>query len=344
MGFPFIYESSFENITTPFGWDSESDTGTKLDVPRYYDLAAIPGLEVPFRGASCLRVDLRSGDTNAHTVTEGDIDIADTATRWFRFYLYLSPDFAATADDTFNIFELQQAGGTVECSLGLRITASTDAVEIGIGDGTAPTSFVDLSKGVWHCVEWQVLISTAGAGTQDLYLDGSGSVVALTTLTNAAAVGQGVLGTKNTLATTTGTILIDQFVMDDTQVYPLTERWPFQQILTQTGHVFVGPGAIESAAILSTGSDNTCILYDTDTATANDALSRVVELDNAANATVAVDTQPIRFLRGCYAVLAGTNPRAQVSIWRGGAGPTAYGSTGAIRRYGLARTARPNNV
>lgn len=344
MSFPFVFQSNFENPTTPFGWDSESDTGAKLDVPRYYDLAAILGLEVPFRGASCLRIDLRSGDTNDHTVLEGDIDIADTATRWFRFYLYVSPDFAATADDTFNIFELQQAAGTVESSLGLRITASTDAVEIGIGDGTAPTSFVGLSKGVWHCVELRALISTAGAGTLDLYLDGSGSVIALTTLTNAAAVGQGVLGTQDTLATTTGTILIDEFVMDDAQIYPLTERWPTQQIITQSQHLFVGPGAIESAAILSTGSDNTCILYDTDTATANDALSRVVELDNAAFTASTNEGQPIRFQRGCYAVLAGTNPRAQVTLWRGVEGPIVYGSTGAIRRYGLARTARPNNV
>lgn len=344
MAFPYVYQNNFENTTTPFGADSESDTGSKLDVPRYYDLAAIPGLEVPFRGASCLRIDLRSGDTNDHTVLEGDIDIADAATRWFRFYLYLSPDFAATADDTFNLFELQQADGTVESSLGLRITAATDEVEIGIGDGTAPTSFVVLSKGVWHCVELQALISTAGAGTLDLYLDGSGSVIALSTLTNAAAVGQGVLGTQNTLATTTGTILIDGFVMDDARIYPLTERWPDSHILTQSGHVFVGPGALESAALLSTGSDNTCILYDTDTATANDALSRVVELDNAAHTVATGDDGYIRFQRGCYAVLAGTNPRAQLTICTDAKGPTAYGSRGAIRTYGLARTARPNNV
>lgn len=344
MAFAWIAQSNFENPTTPFGWDSESDTGSKLSVDRYYDLAVLPGLEVPFRGASCLRIDLRSGDTNDHTVTEGDIDIADAGTAFFRFYLYVSPDFTATADDTFNIFELQQAGGTQECALGLRITASTDAVEIGIGDGVAPTSFVDFSKGVWHCVEWKVKVSTSDVGTQDLYLDGSESVIALTTLDNGAAVGQGVLGTQDTLATTTGTILIDEFIMDDARIYPLTERWPYHQIITQSQHIFVGPGEIEAAAILSTAADNTCILYDTDTATANDALSRVVELDNSANTTANGDVQPIRFLRGCYAVLAGTSPRAQLSICRVATGPTAYGSTGAIRRYGQARTARSNNV
>lgn len=343
MAFPWIVENSFSNTTTPFGWDSESDTGNKLDVPTYYELAQIPGLEVPFRGASCLRVDLRSGDTNDHTITAGAIDIANAATSWFRFYLYLSPTFTATADDTFNLLELQQTDATQECALGIRVTAATGIIDIGIGDGVAPTNFVNLSTGVWHCVEWKVKISTAGAGTQDLYLDGSGSVISLTSLTSNA-VDKGVLGTQDTLATTTGVILIDTFVMDDARIYPITERWPNQQILTSTGHVFVGPGAIESAALLSTGSDNTCYLYDTDTATGNDASARVVELDNAAHSVATAEEECIKFKRGCYAVLAGTNPRAQVSICTEADGPAAYGSAGAIRRYGLARKARPNNV
>ena len=72
---------------------------------------------------------IQMGDTNDHTLTEGDIDIADATTRSFRFYLYLSPNIVATADDTFNIFELQQTGGaTTEASLGLRITAGNPTI------------------------------------------------------------------------------------------------------------------------------------------------------------------------------------------------------------------------
>lgn len=338
MAFPWVFASNFEDPTTPFGWDSESDTGSRLDVPRYWELARIPRMGMPYRGASCLRINL--GDTNDHTLTEGDIDIADATTRWFRFYLWLDPDFSATADDTFNLLELQQAGGTVECSLGLRITASTDEVEIGIGDGTAPTNFATptLSKGVWHCIEWQVLISTTGAGTQDLYVDGSSSLVALTGLTNAAAVGQGVLGTQDTLATTTGTILIDQFVMDDERVYPFRERFPSVIPVAQTGHIFVGPGVIESATLMSTTTGNTMYLYDTDTANTNDALSRVVELDIAAHTTVS-DDGSLRFLRGCYAVLGGTNPRGQVVLTHAMNGPRFYSENG-MRRYGLIRRER----
>jgi len=340
MAFPWIFESNFENTVTPFGWDSESDTGDKLDVAHYSLLSRIPNISMPFRGASCMRVDLRSGDANDHVLVEGDIDIADATTRWFRFYLWLSPDFAATADDTFNIFELQQAGGTVESSLGLRITAATDAVEIGIGDGTAPTDFAaaTLSKGVWHCIELQALISTAGAGTLDLYVDGSASLVALTTLTNAAAVGRGVLGTQNQLDTTTGTLLFDQFVMDDLQIYQHRDRFPLAVTLTQSGHVFVGPGVIESATLLTIGASNTMFLYDTDTANVNDAQGRVLELDLSAH-TTASDHGSIYFQRGCYVALAGTNPRGQVVMSRNLDGPRYYSEAG-MRRYGLMRKNR----
>ena len=64
---------------------------------------------------------IQPGDTNDHTIGDGTIDIADTATGWLRFALYISTDFAATANDDFNIFEWQQAAGTVEASMGLRI-------------------------------------------------------------------------------------------------------------------------------------------------------------------------------------------------------------------------------
>src|SRR3990167_1390787 len=164
MAFPFIFESNFEQGTNA-EWDSEQDTGTKLDFPHYTTLAAMPSTPMPYRGAYCMRVDLRAGDTNDHTVTEGDIDIADTVTRYFRWYQYASADFTASADDTFQILELQQAGGaTTEMSVGMRVTAATDALDIGIGDGAAPTSFVSFPRGVWVCVEVLATVSTVVAG------------------------------------------------------------------------------------------------------------------------------------------------------------------------------------
>ncbi len=344
MAFPWIFEANFSGGTNG-EWDSESDTGSKLSFPHYSDLARLPWAEcAPYRGAYCGMIDLRTGDTNDHTLTEGDIDIADAATRYFRFYLWLAPDFAATADDSFNILELQQADGTRECSMGLRITAATDAVEIGIGDGVAPSSYAasTLTKGEWHCIEWKVKISTTGAGTQDLYVDGSSSLVALTTLTNAAAVAQGVLGTQDTVATTTGVILLDCFAMDDAQIYPFRERYPRQMHLTKSNTVFVGPGWIDSATLLTTGASNTMYLFDTDTANVNDAQGMVVELDLTTHTSA---EGPFFFQRGCYCQLSGTNPRGQVQLVTasdepGIYGPITYGNVANLRRYGRHRKQR----
>lgn len=305
-----------------------------LDVPHVSELARFPWSEcAPFRGASCLRIALNGG-TNDATVTEGDLDIADTVERFFRFYLYVGSNFDATADDTMNLFELQQAGGTIEAALGLRLTAATDLIEIGVGDGVAPTDFSaqGLARNRWYAIEWSVLVSvTPGTlGTQTLYVDGV-SRVALTTLTHAAAIGQGVLGAQNHLATTTGTMLLDQFVMDDLRVYPIVDRFPEHLLLTQSGHAFVGTGCIENISLLSgVGTDNVLTVYDTNRANTNDASKIVVELKNTVNSEL-IDPagMPARVHRGCYVALSGTNPRALVKL----GGAPAYSAAG-LRNWG----------
>jgi hypothetical protein len=341
MAYPWIFESNFESGTNG-EWDSESDTGSLLDFPHYSDLACIPGAPVPYRGAYCMRI--VCGDTNDHTVTEGDIDIADAATRYFRWHLFAATNLTATSDDAFNIFELQQAGGTVEQSVGMQITAATNKLEIGIGDGTAPSSYVEFPRGRWVCVELTSTISTGGAGAMTLFLDG-GQAITLTSLTQAAAVGRGVLGTQDTLATTTGALYFDQFVMDDARVYPLRERFPAQVPLSKSAHVFVGPGCIEGAALLSTTVGEVMRLYDTDTASSLDELSFVAELSVNGSSSI---SGPVQFRRGCYALLSGTAPYGEVFLVQSSHKPATFGplyySPGAIRQYGLKRTARSQNV
>jgi hypothetical protein len=338
MAHPWLFESNFEAGTNG-EWDTETDTGSLLDFPHYSTLAKLN--MVPYRGANCARI--VCGDTNDHTLTEGDIDIADGGTAYFRWYMYVHPSFTATADDTFNIFELQQAGGTVELSVGMRITASSNLLEIGVGDGTAPTSFTTFTRGKWTCVEIKATVSTTDAGEITLYLNGS-SVVSLTSLDQAAAVGQGVFGTQDTLSTTTGTILFDDFLMDDARIYPYKERWPAHLVMTKSQHVFVGPGDVEGAVVLS--ADGTLTLYDTDTANINDELSYVTKLDEDTQTSM---SGPVHFERGCYAVVAGTDPLVAVYLSRtnekpGILGPVMHWSEGAIKRYGNIRKPRPQDV
>jgi len=348
MAFPFVFHSNFEAGTNA-EWDSESDTGSKLDFPHYSQLAAVPGLAAPYEGAYCMRVDLVPGDTNDHVIVEGDIDIATGVTRWFRWAMYVSPNFQATANDNFSIFELQQAAGTQVYTVGFTITATTDAITVWVGEADTPetTGAIEVPKGRWVIFEVQANVDTAAAnGDITVYMDGQTVVSLATPVQNAAAVGRGVLGTQVTAATTSGVLLFDDFIMDDAQLFPPRERFPSTKRVLKTGHVFVGPGWIEGANVLS--ANGTMDLYDSDTGNINDLQSKKLELATGGNFQ-GFDSY-VYFERGCYVVLGGTNPYGevrlvtQVGASEGIRGPTAHWSDGAIRLYGSKRVPRSLNV
>jgi hypothetical protein len=335
---PYIFESNFEQGSNA-EWDSESDTGSLLDFPHYSLLSNISTAPVPYRGAYCMRIQM--GDTNDHTLIEGDIDIADAGTAYTRFYLFASSDVTASADDTFNIYELQQAAGTNEMVLGMRITAATNLLEIGIGDAAAPTSFVTFPRNRWVNVELLATPSTGGAGVLTLFLDEL-QVATLTSLTQAAAIGRGVLGTQDTLSTTTGTLYFDQFIFDDLRIYGIPIRYPEELYMTKTGHAFVGAGKVINASLLSGGgTDNVLQIFDTDVNNTNHMGRMKLELKNVANNDI-VDPAgvPLTVQRGCYVVLTGTGPaRAMIQI----GSAQGYYSQGRIKQHGAKRIPTPGN-
>jgi hypothetical protein len=331
VSFPYLFEANFAGGGAG-EWDSESDTGALLDFPAYHELARTPGMGMPFRGAHCAR--LRLGDTNDHTLTAGAVNVSADGTFGCRFALFLGNDVAATADDTFNIFELQ-ASATVELAVGLRITAATGAIEIGIGE-VAPTAFASalMTRGRWYQVEVDGNLDDGVGDDGDANLRLAGTVVATIASLDQGAITDALLGTQNTLATTTGTILLDEFVADDERVGLLDPRWPVDVLLTKSGHAFVGPGVIENITLVSgAGADNVMELFDSDDAgTAKPFKAR---LANTANGEI-VDPagMPIEALvRGAFISLSGTNPRAMVKIKRA----VAFGSEGAVRDYALRR-------
>jgi hypothetical protein len=342
MSFPWVFSSEFEStITTPFGWDSEADTGSQLDVPHYSELARFPWSTcAPYTGAYCMRLQLTGGTADAY-LQEGDIDIADTVNGFFKFNIWFSPDFTGTADDTFNIFEARSASAE-EVTFGARIVTATDVINFGIGK-VAPTTFgsSDIERNKWYTVEIDATIQTGGTGTIDIYATKEGETPATSvfaaqvgTLTQIA-VTHGRLGVQDHLATTTGTILIDNFVMDDTRVYPTTDRFSQSMVLTESGHAFVGSGVVDNVSLLS-GAGTDCVLsvYDTDESNTDDASNIKLELKNTANNEL-VDPAgaPFDVTRGAYVDLSGTNPRALLKICKAG----AYGSSASIRNYGLRR-------
>ena len=178
--------------------------------------------------------------------------------------------------------------------------------------------------------------SGANDGIIEGFLDGA-SLGALTGRT-MAAITSGVVGAiGQSAATTRGMVLFDDIIADDARIYPPSERFPDQLILTSSGHVFVGAGELAQVELLSgAATDNVLSVFDTDRAYTLDASNAVLELKNTANNERVPSDDPVRVHRGAYVALSGTNPRALVKI----AWANSY-SDGALRQHGLRRTVNP---
>lgn len=106
MAFPYVFHSNFEQGTNA-EFDSETDTGSQLDFPHYSELARWPWpTATPYSGAYCARWKLTGGTADS-VLVEGDLDVGDGVTRYFKWDMWFSPDFDATADDTVAFLELK---------------------------------------------------------------------------------------------------------------------------------------------------------------------------------------------------------------------------------------------
>jgi hypothetical protein len=338
MAFPFIFESNFEQGTNA-EWDSETDVEGVLNIRHYTwlareDVSAV-GAIAPWRGAYVAEWNL-TGDTADHVLIEGDMDIADTATAYTRFMLFLGKDLSGVTD-TFNIFELQGTGNAVESAIGLRITTGQAGVEIGVGK-TAPTVFATslLQKGKYYAIELKTTVQTGGTGTSDVYVDGA-LVASVTGVTNTAVL-RGVLGVQDTLSTTVGHLYVDALVFDDTRVYPHSDRYPEVVLLTKSAHVALGQTDLLNVTLMqSAGVDNSVKVFDTDNANVTDASNIVAELYNLTANEPPIDLAdvPAQCKRGAYVQLSGTSPRALVRIGCS----QGYRSHGRVRQHGINRVA-----
>ncbi len=268
------FERGSDGLLDAGRFDSETDTGSQLDIAHYTELAKTPGLPMPYSGAYCVRCVLSGGTADAF-LTEADINMANGETWWAKWNMWIDPDFAtnSSADDTFVIFETQGAGNVVTFAVGLRYVNSTGLLEFGAGELT-PTGFsgVMAPLGEWFTVEVSMKTDTASTtGAINLYITparGTPSTTADVTvgsIQNIAAT-HGVLGVQDHLATTLGTILYDNFMVETQRIWPSKNRYSQVIRMTQSGHVFVGPGTVEKiVAIGGTATDNVLQFFDTDT-------------------------------------------------------------------------------
>lgn len=325
-------------------FESETDTGARLDFPHYSDLAREPNISMPYNGAYCLRVDLAKSTSDAYLEETGSWDTAASGTIYFRWMLWVHPGITMANNDQFNILLLQSAGPVSEVVAGL-IYTTAGGLKFGVGE-TAITSSLPIQTGKWIPVEVKAVIDSGAGndGTIDYWVNGvAGTQVASL---DQGAITQGRFGVVGQDAgTTAGVLLMDDLIADDARVYWPAERFPSMVPINATGHIFVGPGSVEGLSLLTTTSGDNIKLYDTDVAYTSDATSAVFEVD--ASNLVSM-SGPVYFHRGCYAVVTGSSCRGQVFLTRNwqkpGVTPPKYYNEAGMRRYGQLRKASLGNV
>lgn len=344
--FPFSFEENFEAGTLG-SFDSETDTGSLLNFVHYSKLAGynptIVGAIAPWRGAFVAEWLL--GDTNDHTLIESTMAIADTTTAWTRFYLFLGKNLTATADDVFSIYELQGTANAQECVVALKITAATNAIQIGSAQTQAGITFTsaNLDRGRWLGIEVKTVVQVGSAtGTSEVFVDGS-SIGAVTNAAINTAILRGVLGTQDTLSTTVGYLFMDRVAFDLLQIGRDRDRYPESVLLTKTAHVCLGESQLLNVTLLSGGAgDNTLTVYDTDRAdvASDDTVVAILHNLTASEPPIDLPNSPVSVKRGAYVVLGGTNPRALIQIGRS----QGYFSHGRVRQHGMNRSQWANTT
>ncbi len=351
MAFPWIFESTFEQGSNG-EWDSETDTASQLSFPHYSELSRHPTSNfAPFSGAYCCMASLTGGTADA-ILLEGDINIANTITSAFAFNILFSNDFASSSGtDVIHLLELTGSGtavtGVIGCDVAVTAADGTlGTIRIGIGDNGTSGAVADtfastpIERGQWYTIENVITLNTGGSGTSDLYITKAGDAAQATadiarTSRDMIVVTDGEFGMQAHASTTTGFILLDNFIQDDLRIYVPRESYPREVLLTKSGHAFVGPGEVSQIQLLSgPGADNVLTVYDTDIANTNSASNMMVELKNLTNNEI-VQHNPAngRVTRGCYVSLSGTSPRALVTINKA----SAYWSAANVRLHGSKR-------
>jgi hypothetical protein len=311
-----------------------------------YDATSV-GPIAPWRGAFVPEWNL--GDTNDHTLIKAtSIVIADTKTGWTRFYVFFGKDLTASADDVFSLYEIQGTANAQESVVAAQIIAATNVLTLGIGQTQATASFWSqpITRGRWYCIEVVTTIQTGGTGTSVLFVDGS-QVASVTTITNTAAA-RGVLGTQDTLSTTTGHIFMDAFVFDSNTNHASGSRIGFQHdrypetvLITKSTHLGLGTTELLNVTLIpGNGTNNVLTIYDTDTADVTDDTNVVAIIQNHTALEPSIDLADLPCLvkRGAFIQLTGTLPRALVHV----GASQGWGSHGRIRQHGYKRS--PHNI
>lgn len=350
MALPYIFSSNFEQGDAS-EWDSETDPGSLLDFPHYTTLAAIPGMEVPYSGAYCMRIN-RAGSALDCYLVEGDVNISDGTTAWARFNVYFAVGFAenSTATDGFAIARFRASGGTVLLNAGATYDNTQGETFFSTGAAGFPDVATEpIEEGVWYTIELQLTPDTGGSGSILLYATKEGEPPSTTALVSTTGLTAGfvdvadcLFGAQAVSATTNGVYLLDNFCFDNERMWP-EERFTDNRVVYQPGHAFLGPTTIDRAYMSATTAATEMRLYDTDRANLRNENLVAVVRNPSADETVETPNVPLDFARGCYAQItdsadprAGIVPLDAIGMLKASRCPNGM-SSGGIRSLGARR-------
>lgn len=318
MAFPFIASSGLEGGTLTNCISTTAVSGSLITCPHYSDLARY-GM-APYRGAYCLRVQLAGGTTSQFIrETAAFDDWTANVVRFVRFYFYLGLDLVMADTNKFTLFDAESTEDTT-AEIACGIIRSGDAINFWVSE-TAATAAQTYALGTttsalgkWFCAEIRGDLDNAGAddGTIDAWINDSPVGAQITTLDQGVIV-DGRFGVMGPDAGTSGTVLIDDIMYDDTQVYRNKERFRSTNahIVFAADHPIIGPGKF-ALMVTGTSTDAVANVYDTDGVPTN--LSGVTLLRNLTANEGVPGHDIFEVQHGAYVTLSGTGVQAYASI------------------------------
>ncbi len=316
MAFPWLHHSTWDDGAIATEWDQgETDSSNIMDVAHYKELAR-SGL-TPWQGAHALRIVL-NGTAVADIQEDSDFDIAVGGANNIHIWMpvLIGADVALNDGDAVILLALQSVAPANEFVFGL--DRSGDDYRLFAGETGATRTFtITRSNNRWYQIELSGLIE-AGAGTMNFYVDGAQVGAQITGITHATTI-QGLLGAiSGTASGNAGTILIGGLIADDARIYP-RERFPPETMwVTRDITSWVGPCTLDAASVSGTSTDAVMTILDTDNySSTGTSFSRepVVYIRNVtANDQSPGFNTPVKFKKGAYVQLTGTNPQGWISI------------------------------
>lgn len=300
-----------------------SISGSLIGVAHYTDLARY-GM-APYRGSYALRVRLAGGTTSQYIQEDTAFDDwTANVTRFVRFYFYLGKDLVMADTNKFSLFEAESvANTTTEIAAGIIRTGAN--INFWVAETAAATAEVytlgttTTALGKWYCAEIKGDLDNGvgNDGTIDAFIDDAAVGAQITALDQGVIVDArfGVIGPD---AGTSGTILIDDIIYDDTQVYKDTfqYRQPNAFVKFLNDHPIIGRGKFAVAFTDSDATDQSLTLYDSDSAPSNLEPIAVLYAPTANEFVPGHDIFEVT--RGLWTVLSAITGRAFISIEKGG--------------------------